>query len=74
MTFYTFLVLTYVVGGVEIEKKTLYRNAYECGNALPSVYKPYEDMDSMAQCIETNKTSSIYLTPKLRPIELSLND
>jgi len=74
MSFYTFLVLTYVVGGVEIEKKTLYRNAYECGNALPSVYKPYENMDSMAQCIETNKTSSIYLTPKLRPIGLFLSD
>jgi hypothetical protein len=74
MTFYTFLVLTYVVAGVEIEKKTLYRNAHECGNALPSVYKPYEDMDSMAQCIETDKASSIYLTPKLRPVGLSLND
>ncbi len=74
MSFYTFLILTYVVGGVEIEKKTLYRNAYECGNALPSVYKPYENMDSMAQCIETNKTSSIYLTPKLRPIGLFLSD
>ena len=74
MTFYTFLVLTYVVAGVEIEKKTLYRTAYECGNALPSAYKPYEDMDSMAQCIETDKASSIYLTPKLRPVGLSLND
>lgn len=72
MTFYTFLVLTYVVAGVEIEKKTLYRTAYECGNALPSVYKPYEDMDSMAQCIETDKISEIKTKPKLRPKNLGI--
>ena len=40
MTFYTMLVITYVVAGVEIEKKTLYRNAYECGDALEAAYKP----------------------------------
>ena len=74
MTFYTFLVITYVVAGVEIEKKTLYRNAYECGNALPAAYKPYEDMDSMAQCIETDKISEIKTNPKLRPIGLFLSD
>ena len=74
MSFYTFLVLTYVVGGVEIENKTLYRNAYECGNALPIAYKPYENMDSMAQCIETHKVSELKTRPKLRPIKLSLND
>jgi hypothetical protein len=70
MTFYTMLVITYVVAGVEIEKKTLYRNAYECGNALPEAYKPYEDMDSMGQCIETDRVSSITLMPKLRPSNL----
>ena len=70
MTFYTMLVLTYVIDGAEIQKKTLYRTAYECGNALPEVYKPYEDMDSMGQCIETDKISSITSTPKLRPINL----
>ena len=64
------LVITYVVAGVEIEKKTLYRNAYECGNALPEAYKPYEDMDSMGQCIETDRVSSITLMPKLRPSNL----
>jgi len=72
MTFYTFLVITYVFAGVEIEKKTLYRNAYECGDALPSAYKPYADMDSMAQCIETDKISEIKTKPKLRPKNLSL--
>ena len=70
MTFYTMLVLTYVIEGTEVQKKTLYRNAYECGNALPEVYKPYEDMDSMAQCIETDKISSITFKPKLRPSNL----
>lgn len=70
MTFYTMLVITYVVAGVEIEKKTLYRNAYECGDALEAAYKPYEDMDSMGQCIETDKVSSSTLMPKLRPIDL----
>ena len=72
MTFYTFLVLTYVVAGVEIEKKTLYRTPYECGNALPAVYKPYEDMDSMAQCIETDKISELKTYPKLRPKNLGV--
>ena len=72
MTFYTFLVITYVVAGVEIEKKTLYRNAYECGNALPTEYKPYENMDSMAQCIETHKVSELKTRPKLRPKNLSV--
>ncbi len=66
------LVLTYVVAGVEIEKKTLYRTAYECGNALPTVYEPYQDMDSMAQCIETDKVSALLLKPKLRPKNLRL--
>ena len=51
-------------------KKTLYRNAYECGNALPEAYKPYEDMDSMGQCIETDRVSSSTLMPKLRPSNL----
>lgn len=37
--FYTMLVLTYVIDGAEIQKKTLYRTAYECGNALPEVYE-----------------------------------
>lgn len=72
MSFYTFLVLTYVVGGIEIENKTLYKTAYECGNALPAVYKPYEDMDSMAQCIETDKVSELKIKPKLRPKNLNL--
>jgi hypothetical protein len=72
MTFYTFLVITYVVAGVEIEKKTLYRTAYECSNALPSAYKPYEDMDSMGQCIETDKISEIITKPKLRPKNLGI--
>lgn len=72
MTFYTFLVLTYVVAGVEIEKKTLYRTAYECGDALEAAYKPYEDMDSMAQCIETDKISEIKTKPKLRPKNLGI--
>jgi hypothetical protein len=72
MTFYTFIVITYVVAGVEIEKKTLYRTAYECGNALPSAYKPYEDMDSMGQCIETDKISEIITKPKLRPKNLGI--
>ena len=73
MTFYTMLVLTYVIEGTEIQKKTLYRNAYECGNALPEVYEPYIHMDSMAQCIETDKVSASNTIPKLRPIDLSLN-
>ena len=64
------LVLTYVIEGAEVQKKTLYRTAYECGNALPEAYKPYEDMDSMGQCIETDKVSSSTLMPKLRPIDL----
>ena len=72
MNFYTFLVLTYVVGGIEIENKTLYKTAYECGNALPAVYKPYEDMDSMAQCIETDKVSELKTKPKLRPKNLGI--
>ena len=72
MTFYTFLVLTYVVAGVEIEKKTLYKNAYECGDALEAAYKPYEDMDSMAQCIETDKVSILKTKPKLRPKNLGV--
>ena len=72
MNFYTFLVLTYVVGGIEIEKKTLYKNAYECGDALEAAYKPYEDMDSMAQCIETDKISKIKTKPKLRPKNLGI--
>ena len=72
MTFYTMLVLTYVIEGTEVQKKTLYRNAYECGNALPAVYKPYEDMDSMAQCIETDKISEIKTKPKLRPKNLGV--
>jgi len=70
MTFYTMLVLTYVIDGAEIQKKTLYRTAYECGNALPEVYEPNINMDSMGQCIETDKISSITSTPKLRPINL----
>ena len=72
MTFYTFLIITYVVAGVEIEKKTLYKNAYECGDALEAAYKPYEDMDSMAQCIETDKISKIKTKPKLRPKNLGI--
>ncbi len=72
MSFYTFLVLTYVVAGVEIEKKTLYSSEYECGNALPVVYKPYEDMDSMAQCIMTDKVSGLSVKPKIRPKGLKL--
>jgi len=72
MSFYTFLVLTYVVNGVEIENKTLYKTAYECGNALPAAYKPYENMDSMAQCIETHKVSELKTRPKLRPKNLSV--
>ena len=52
MTFYTTLVLTYVIGGVELQDTTLYRSARECGDALPAVYKPYEKMDSMAQCMK----------------------
>jgi len=70
MTFYTMLVLTYVIEGTEVQKKTLYRNAYECGNALPEAYKPYEDMDSMGQCIETARASSSTFMPKLRPSNL----
>ena len=70
MTFYTMLVLTYVIEGTEVQKKTLYRNAYECGNALPEAYKPYEDMDSMGQCIETDRVSSSTFMPKLRPSNL----
>ena len=74
MTFYTTLVLTYVIGGVELQDTTLYRSARECGDALPAVYKPYEKMDSMAQCIETDYVSSSTLTirPQLRPEGLSL--
>ena len=67
MTFYTTLVLTYVIGGVELQDNTLYRSARECGDALPAVYKPYEKMDSMAQCIETSYISSSFIVPKLRP-------
>jgi hypothetical protein len=64
------LVLTYVIEGTEVQKKTLYRNAYECGNALPEAYKPYENMDSMGQCIETDRVSSSTFMPKLRPSNL----
>ena len=67
--FYTFLVLTYVVSGVEIQHKTLYKNAYLCGDALPDAYyKIYEKYpDSMGQCIETDFSSLPKIKPKIRP-------
>lgn len=70
--FYTFLVLTYVVSGVEIQDKTLYKNAWLCGDALPEVYeKIYAKYpDSMGQCIETNFSSFPKLKPKIRPKKL----
>ena len=69
MTFYTTLILTYVIGGVELSNDTMYRSAMECGNALPAAYEPYAHLDSMAQCIETNYVSSasISIKPTLRP-------
>lgn len=74
MTFYTTLILTYVIGGVELSNDTMYRSAMECGNALPTAYQPYAHLDSMAQCIETNYVSSasINIKPKLRPEGLKL--
>ena len=74
MTFYTTLIVTYVIGGVELSNDTIYRSAMECGNALPAAYAPYSHLDSMAQCIETNYVSSAKITskPMLRPKGLSL--
>jgi len=74
MTFYTTLILTYVIGGVELSNDTMYRSAMDCGNALPAAYAPYAHLDSMAQCIETNYVSSasINIKPQLRPEGLSL--
>jgi len=72
--FYTFLVLTYVVSGVEIQGKTLYKNAYLCGDALPDAYyKIYEKYpDSMGQCIETDFSSLPKIKPKIRPKKLKI--
>lgn len=69
MTFYTTLIITYVIGGVELSNDTMYRSAMECGDALPAAYAPYAHLDSMAQCIETNYVSSasISIKPMLRP-------
>lgn len=69
MTFYTTLIITYVIGGVELSNDTLYRSAMACGDALPTAYAPYAHLDSMAQCIETNYVSSasISIEPTLRP-------
>ena len=69
MTFYTTLIITYVIGGVELSNDTLYRSAMACGDALPAAYAPYAHLDSMAQCIETNYVSSasISIKPMLRP-------
>jgi len=74
MTFYTTLVLTYVIGGVELSNSTMYISAMACGDAMPAKYEPYSHLDSMAQCIETNYVSSSTLTirPQLRPKGLSL--
>ena len=74
MTFYTILIVTYVIGGVELSNDTMYRSAMDCGDALPAAYQPYEHLDSMAQCIETNYVSSAKITskPMLRPKGLSL--
>lgn len=74
MTFYTTLILTYVIGGVELSNSTLYRSAMECGDAMPAKYEAYAHLDSMAQCIETNHVSSasINIKPNYRPEGLSL--
>ena len=74
MTFYTTLIITYVIGGVELSNDTMYRSAMACGDALQAAYQPYEHLDSMAQCIETNYVSSAKITskPMLRPKGLSL--
>ena len=69
MTFYTTLIITYVIGGVELSNDTMYRSAMACGDTLPAAYAPYAHLDSMAQCIETNYVSSasISIKPMLRP-------
>jgi len=74
MTFYTTLIVTYVIGGIELSNETMYRSAMECGDALSAAYAPYAHLDSMAQCIETNYVSSAKITtkPMLRPEGLSL--
>lgn len=66
--FFTVLVLTYTVGGYEVQSRVLFPSATLCGDALPAYYEPIYafDKNSMAQCERTNRMSKS-IRPKLRP-------
>lgn len=66
--FFTVLVLTYTVGGYEVQSRILFPSAKLCGDALPAYYEPIYafDKNSMAQCERTDEMSKT-IRPKLRP-------
>ena len=56
LEFFTVLVLTYTVGGYEVQSRVLFPSAKLCGDALPAYY----------QCERTDEMSKT-IRPKLRP-------
>ena len=68
LEFFTVLVLTYTVGGYEVQSRVLFPSAKLCGDALSAYYEPIYafDKNSMAQCERTDEMSKT-IRPKLRP-------
>ena len=73
MTFFTLLSISLTLeGGSNFEQ--MYASAKECGDAMPAIYAKYYPNfpESMAQCLQTDKVSSLTIKPKLRPEGLKL--
>jgi hypothetical protein len=68
LEFFTVLVLTYTVGGYEVQSRVLFPSAELCGDALSAYYGPIYafDKNSMAQCERTDELSKT-IRPKPRP-------
>jgi len=77
MTWFSVLVLTYYIDGDNYEpmvSRIIYPSYNDCSNAMTAIYENHlyaHYRDSMAQCLQTDKVSSVNLRPKYRPKNLN---